>query len=88
MSLDINLISLLVCPETRKSLSLVDSQNDAPLIDALNKKIKDGLLKNKAGRVLSQHLSGVLMREDREVAYPILGDIPIMLVEESIALNQ
>lgn len=55
-------------------------------VDALNQKIGAGLIKNKAGRVLEKKIDGALVREDGEMAYLILDNLPILLVDESISI--
>ena len=78
------ILDLLVCPEDHSRLQLADSQ----LLARLNAAIAAGRLKNRAGTVLSRQLEGALVRADRSLAYPVLDDIPQMLVDEAIPLAQ
>ena len=80
-----DLLQLLVCPESRTRLSLGEPEL---LLERLNQAVAKGLLKNKAGRILEARLDGVLVREDRQVAYPIVDQIPLMLADEAIPLAQ
>ena len=78
------LVRILVCPETRTAVTLADRQ----LLDQLNAAIVAGRLTNKAGQKLSQPLVGALLRQDGKVAYPIVDEIPTMLIDEGILLTQ
>ena len=76
------LLDILVCPETRKPVSLADTQT----IATLNEKIRAGELRNRGGIKVEKELSEGLVREDGKVLYPIDDGIPVMLIEESIEL--
>jgi uncharacterized protein YbaR (Trm112 family) len=75
---------MLVCPETRDSLSVA---SDA-LVSRLNQAIAARKLVNKAGQTLERKLDGGLVRSDQAVLYAIVDDIPMMLVDEGIPLGQ
>ena len=77
------LLDLLVCPETKQSLSLL-SQSE---VDKINQKIANKLISNRGGNLISEAISGALMREDKKYVYPIRDDIPIMLIEESFDIS-
>ncbi|NIP86824.1 MAG: hypothetical protein GTO03_15175 [Planctomycetales bacterium] len=77
------LLDILVCPENHQPLQLADQQ----LVNKLNAAIEAGSLQNAAGKRLTDKLDSGLVREDRRVLYPILDGIPILLVEEAIALE-
>jgi uncharacterized protein YbaR (Trm112 family) len=79
-----DLLEILVCPEHRTPLSIADDD----LLAALNRAIAQGRLKNRAGERVEKRLDGGLVRDDREVVYPIIDGIPIMLIDEAIALEQ
>lgn len=80
--IDQSLLKILVCPENKTALREADSA----LVAALNEKIARGELKNKAGRPVVEKIDGGLIREDGKILYPVIEEIPVMLVEESIAL--
>jgi uncharacterized protein YbaR (Trm112 family) len=81
--LDAELIELLVCPETKQSLRSADSD----VLTRLNEAIADGRVKNRGGTPVSAPLSTALVREDGRLLYPVREDIPIMLLDESIELD-
>lgn len=76
------LLSMIVCPESRQKLRVAD---DA-IVAELNRKIAAGELKNVAGDVVKSPLDSGLVREDGAVLYPIVDGIPILLADEGIAL--
>jgi uncharacterized protein YbaR (Trm112 family) len=78
------LLKLLVCPENQSPLSVASNE----LIAQLNREISGGRLQNKAGQKLARQLGGGLVRSDQSVLYPIVDDIPMMLVDEAIPLDQ
>lgn len=84
MALDDVLLDLLVCPETREKLALAD----AGLVAKLNAAITAGRLKNKRGVVVKGPLEGGLVRPDGKVLYAIQEDIPNLLVDDAISLDQ
>jgi len=76
------LLEILVCPETKESVSLADGS----LIENLNAQIEEGKLENKGGQSIKEKIEGGLIRQDKKILYPIREGIPIMLIEEGIAL--
>ena len=82
--IDAELVKMLVCPETLTPLRPVE---DAVLY-RLNRAIAHGALKTRAGRILDQPLEGGLVRLDGAVLYPVVEDIPLLLVDEGIELAQ
>jgi uncharacterized protein YbaR (Trm112 family) len=77
-------VRMMCCPESRAGLALAD---DA-LVERLNDSIRARRLKNRCGRPVSDSLDGALVREDNAIAYPIIQDLPILLVDEGIPLEQ
>lgn len=82
--LDPELLSLLCCPETRQALSFAP---DAA-VQALNQRIAEGRVRNRAGKVVSEKLENGLMRADQLCLYPIRNRIPILLIDEGIPLGK
>ncbi len=77
-----SLLSVIVCPETHQSLRVAEEA----MLTALNKRLSAGQLNNRGGELLTQPLEAGLVREDGKYLYPVLGGIPVMLIEEAIAL--
>jgi uncharacterized protein YbaR (Trm112 family) len=75
---------MLACPETKEPISLADET----LVAKLNAAIAAGALKNRIGEVITEKIDGGLVRQDQQYLYPIRDDIPVMLIDEGIPLNQ
>jgi len=43
---------------------------------------------NRRGDLVSTLIEEGLVREDRDMLYPVRDDIPIMLIDESISLSE
>ena len=84
MSLDKELLAILCCPETKQPVSIADPL----LIQRINNAVASGSLKNKGKKPVSTQLEGGLVREDQQILYPIRENIPVMLIEEGIPLDQ
>ena len=82
MPVDPDLIAILICPETRQPVTAAS----AAQLAALNNSIRAGNAYNRAGVRVERELTEALVRQDGHVAYPVEEGIPVMLVEESIAL--
>ena len=84
MPINQELLDILVCPESRQSLTLAAAEEVA----GINRRIAGGELVNRAGTAVTQEIEGALIREDRRFFYPIRDEIPIMLIDEAIALPE
>ena len=78
------LIDILVCPESQQPLRLADEE----LIGRVNQAITATELKNSGGGKVKQSLDGGLIREDGKLLYPIIDEIPVLLTDEAIPLDQ
>jgi len=77
-----SLLELLRCPESHQKL------RPAPpdLLQKLNLEIAARRVRNRAGKTVEQPLDGGLLREDATLLYPIRGNLPIMLIDEALAI--
>ncbi|MCA9406241.1 MAG: Trm112 family protein [Candidatus Omnitrophica bacterium] len=83
-SMDKDLLDILACPETKKSLVLADEETVAKV----NAGIEAGKIFNKEKVKVTEKIDGGLFREgDQRSLYPIRDNIPILLVEELILLD-
>ena len=76
------LLQMLVCPEDRSELCVASDE----LIARLNRAIADGSLTNRGGQKIEKPLSAGLLRADGKLLYPIVDDIPMMLVDEAVVV--
>lgn len=81
---DPQLLDILVCPETKQSVRPADDE----LVARLNASRERGELRTRSGDEVRERLDGGLVREDGRLLYPIRDDIPVMLVDEAIALGE
>lgn len=78
-----DLLAILCCPETKQEVLLLD----AAVVERLNQRIAKGELKTKDGRPVLEKIDGGLLRQDKTMVYPIRDQIPIMLIEEGIPVE-
>ncbi|MCA8972526.1 MAG: hypothetical protein KDC95_22245 [Planctomycetes bacterium] len=78
-----DLLPKLRCPEKQSTLR----EATAAELDALNAKIAAGAVSTVGGEKVTEALDGALVRAEGDIAYPIRRDIPILIVEEGIALG-
>ena len=78
-----DLLEILRCPQDKSRLHLADTE----LLDRLNQAIASGQVTNQSGTQVSEPLAGGLVREDNRVLYPIIDDLPVLLIDESIPLD-
>ncbi len=81
---DPELLKILVCPENKTPVVLADDD----LVAKANAAVEAGSLTNRAGEKVEEKIDAGLVREDRAYLYPIRDDIPIMLIDEAIPLEQ
>ena len=73
-------LEILRCPDDHSRLAAAD----ANMLVRLNAEVAAGRLRNRGGRRVEKQLDGALVRADGKVAYPIIDQIPILLVDEGI----
>ena len=78
-----DLLDILVCPETKQPVAIASEE----VLSKVNAEIEAGRLRNRGGEPVTTPVSEGLLREDGKILYVIDDGIPVMLIEESIALN-
>ncbi len=81
--IDQDLLSILACPETHQPLAMASAEDLA----AVNARIAAGGVKNRGGKDVTDALTEGLVREDKQVLYPIRDGIPFLLVDEGLELG-
>ena len=81
---DQELLDILVCPENKTPVKLIGDD----LLTQVNEGIGRGAVKNRSGQAVTEAIDGGLLREDGQFLYPIRDDIPIMLIDEAIPMEQ
>jgi uncharacterized protein YbaR (Trm112 family) len=76
-------LAMLRCPENQSPLSAAG--ND--VLARLNATIAAGRLKNRSGQTIDKPLEAALLRADGEVAYPIVDQIPVLIIDEGILVS-
>jgi uncharacterized protein YbaR (Trm112 family) len=82
--IDRELLEILVCPQDHTPLEVAD----AGLVARLNQAITAGKLKNRGGQLVRKTIQGGLVRQDKTLLYAIIDDIPVLLVDDAIPLDQ
>jgi len=82
--MDRKLLDLLVSPDTRQPLSLLDARG----LEALNRAISAGTVNKADGNPLAQPLREALVTRDRRQVFRVDDGIPVLLAEEAIATGQ
>jgi len=82
--MDRKLLDLLVSPDTRQPLSLLDANS----LEALNRGIAAGTVSRADGNPLAQPLRQALVTRDRRQVFRLDDGIPVLLAEEAIPTAQ
>ena len=78
------LLNLICCPETKQDLVLADDST----VEKINSLIERGELKNRSQQPVAEKIDGgLIQKDDRKYLYPIRNEIPILLIDESILLE-
>ena len=83
MEIDEKLLEIICCPETRQDLKIAEES----LIEKLNVLIEKEELFNRIKQPVKDKLDGGLIREDGKYLYPVIEQIPVLLIDESIPLE-
>ncbi len=81
--IDKELLEILACPETHQRLALASPEQLA----SLNDRIRAGGVKSVGGTPVELELEAGLVREDGAIVYAIRDEIPVLLIDEGIALG-
>ena len=78
------LLNIIVCPETKQDLVIAESD----IVEKINTLIENGELLNRSKQKVTEKIDGgLIQKDDRKYLYPISAEIPILLIDESIALE-
>ena len=81
---DEELLKILVCPENKTPVTLASQE----IVDTINGAIASGAVKNRGDEAVDQPIDGGLVREDGTYLYIIREDIPVMLIDEALSMDQ
>lgn len=77
-------LKLVVCPRDHQPLGPAD----AALLARLNQAIDRHRIEKLGGGRVESRLDGGLVREDGKLLYPVVANIPVLLADEAIDLDQ
>ena len=78
------LLNIIVCPETKQDLVIAENG----IVEKINTLIENGELLNRSKQKVTEKIDGgLIQKDDRKYLYPIRDEIPILLIDESIALE-
>jgi len=83
MEIDEKFLEIICCPETRQNLRIAEES----LIDKLNLLIEEEKLLNRIKQPVRDKIDGGLIREDGKYLYPVIEEIPVLLIDEAIPLE-
>ena len=81
-AVDPELLAILRCPESLQPLRLAEDSE----IQRLLSQARQGTLRNLAGAKVEADFEALLIREDGKRAYLVRDGIPLMLIDEAVAL--
>ncbi|MFT5432053.1 MAG: hypothetical protein ACI9OJ_002751 [Myxococcota bacterium] len=82
MTINADLLAILVCPKSKRPLTVAPDKRVAKL----NASIAKGGVRTVGGKTVERAVAGGLLTEDGTILYPIVDDIPVLLVDEGITL--
>ena len=79
-----DLLKVIACPETKQDLVVAEDE----IVQKINDLIESGELLNRSKQKVTEKIdSGLIQKEDKKYLYPIRDEIPILLIDESISLE-
>ena len=81
-AVDPELLAILRCPESLQPLRLAEESE----LQGLLSRARQGALGNLAGAKVAPDFEALLVREDGKRAYFVRDGIPVMLIDEAVAL--
>ena len=81
-AVDPELLAILRCPESLQPVRLAEDT----LLRRLQDQARQSTLKNLQGAQVEADFEALLLREDGKRAYLVRDGIPVMLIDEAVAL--
>ena len=81
-AVDPDLLAILRCPESLQPVRLADDS----VVRRLQEQARQGTLKNIQGGIIGPDFEALIIREDGKRAYLVRDVIPVMLIDEALAL--
>lgn len=81
-AVDPELLAILRCPESLQPVRLADDS----VVRRLQDQARQGSLQNLQGEKVAADFEALLLREDGKRAYLVRDGIPVMLIDEAVAL--
>ena len=83
MTIDPQLLDILVCPDSKQPVAMAGAE----VLERLNAAVSAGSAVTLGGEAVADAVAEGLLREDGRILYPIRDGIPIMLIDESIDVS-
>ncbi|MCK5391917.1 MAG: hypothetical protein KAJ31_05775 [Deltaproteobacteria bacterium] len=82
--ISLELLNIIVCPETKQDLIIAETD----VVEKINTLIENGELLNRSKQKVTEKIDGgLIQKDDQKYLYPIRDEIPILLIDESISLE-